>query len=118
MEDVNPDVIKQVFEDFKHDLKNLTYQRTEDENISKACLVCDCLLEWNDTNIIPTLRLKKLKENFTKKAPCSPIFTQISSQTIGVTWVMGWKHGWRICSCHREDVITTTREVSSAVAAA
>ena len=65
---MNPDVIKQVFEDFKHDLTNLTYQ-TKDENISKACLVCDCLLEWNDTEIILTLRLKQLKENFTGKSP-------------------------------------------------
>ena len=66
MADLNPDRIKQLFDDFKHHLKNLTY-KIKDENISKACLVCDRLLEWNDTGIITTVRLKKLKENFSGK---------------------------------------------------
>jgi hypothetical protein len=48
---------------FKCDLKNLTY-KDGNKHKSKACLICNHLLEWNDTGIIPLVRLKKLCKHF------------------------------------------------------
>jgi hypothetical protein len=53
---------------FKRDLKNLTH-KDGNKHKSKACLICDRLLEWNDTGIITVVRLKKLREHFLGQTP-------------------------------------------------
>jgi hypothetical protein len=48
---------------FESALRNLTYERG-DKLTSKACLICDRLLEWNDTDFIKSTRLKTLQKRF------------------------------------------------------
>ena len=63
MESINPDVAEQCYANFQAGLKALTY-KADEKNFSKACLVCDRLLEWDDTEIIPLKRLQALKKCF------------------------------------------------------
>ena len=46
---------------FSTGLKNLVTTEGSD-HASKACLICDCLLEWNDDGFLTKARLKRLKE--------------------------------------------------------
>ena len=46
---------------FSNGLKNLVTTEGSD-HASKACLICDCLLEWNDDGFLTKARLKSLKE--------------------------------------------------------
>ena len=48
---------------FKQDLEQLTSQEG-DAHKSKACVICDRLLEWNETGIIPIARLYALRKLF------------------------------------------------------
>ena len=53
---------------FKRGLRGLT-AKEGDQHKSKACLFCDRLLEWTDTDIIPLQRLAKLRELFLGAGP-------------------------------------------------
>ena len=66
MVNINSTTAKQGFNKFSCDLQNLT-SRVGNEHKSKACLVCDRLLEWNDTETISLSRLRKLKDCFIGK---------------------------------------------------
>jgi hypothetical protein len=46
---------------FSNGLKNLVTSEGTD-HASKACLICDCLLEWNDDGFLTKARLKSVKE--------------------------------------------------------
>jgi hypothetical protein len=46
---------------FSDGLKNLVSSEGTN-HASKACLICDCLLEWNDNGFLTKARLKNLKE--------------------------------------------------------
>ena len=46
---------------FSNGLKNVVTSEGSD-HASKACLICDCLLEWNDDGFLTKARLKSLKE--------------------------------------------------------
>jgi hypothetical protein len=46
---------------FSAGLKNLVSSEGTN-HASKACLICDCLLEWNDDGFLTKARLKHLKE--------------------------------------------------------
>jgi len=56
---INSDAAEQCYANFQVGLKALTY-KADNKNFSKACLVCDCLLKWNDTKIIPLKQLHAL----------------------------------------------------------
>jgi len=66
MVNINSTTAKQGFNKFSCDLQNLT-SRVGNEHKSKACLVCDRLLEWNDTETISLARLQKIKDCFIGK---------------------------------------------------
>ena len=51
---------EQACANFQGGLRDLTC-RSKDKDTSKACLICDKLLEWNDTGTIHTTRLKSLQ---------------------------------------------------------
>ena len=53
---------------FKRDLEQLTLQEG-DAHKSKACVICDHLLEWNKMGIIPIARLYALRELFLGRTP-------------------------------------------------
>ena len=55
---------------FKWDLEQLTLQEG-DAHKSKACVICDHLLEWNEMGIIPIAQLYKLRELFLGHNPIS-----------------------------------------------
>ena len=64
----NPEAVDDAYSKFQNGLRDLTYERGM-KHISKACLICDRLLEWNDTGVIMTKRLKSLQSRFQGKAP-------------------------------------------------
>jgi hypothetical protein len=61
--EINEQVAEEAYSAFQSGLKNLTYNE-EDKHISKACLICDRLLEWNDNDIITLSRLESLSSRF------------------------------------------------------
>jgi hypothetical protein len=63
MVNIDSTTARQGFNKFTSDLQNLT-GKVGNEHTSKACLVCDRLLEWNETEIISLSRLRKLRDCF------------------------------------------------------
>jgi hypothetical protein len=65
---LDPIVVDEANMKFQNGLNNLTYECGM-MHISKACLIYDELLEWNDTRVIRTTRLKSLQSRFQGKGP-------------------------------------------------
>jgi hypothetical protein len=65
---LDPVAVDEAFMKFQNGLNDLTYQ-CGTKHISKACFICDELLEWNDTGVIQTTRLKSLQSHFQGKDP-------------------------------------------------
>jgi hypothetical protein len=53
---LDPIVVDEVYTKFQNGLNDLTYE-CGTMHISKACLICDESLEWNDTGVIQTTHL-------------------------------------------------------------
>jgi hypothetical protein len=64
----DPITVDKAYTKFQNGLNDLTYERGT-MHMSKACLICDELLEWNDTKVIRTTRLKSLQSRFQDKGP-------------------------------------------------
>jgi hypothetical protein len=60
---LDPIVVEEACSTFRAELKNLVHQRGT-QFTSKSCLICDRLLEWNDTDIVKVTRLKNLRSRF------------------------------------------------------
>jgi len=60
---LDPIVVDEAYSNFQAELKNLVHQRGT-KFTSKACLICNRLLEWNDTDIVKVTRLKNLRSHF------------------------------------------------------
>jgi hypothetical protein len=56
---INSKIADKAYSGFKLGLKHLTYDEGE-KHLSKACLVYDPLLEWNDVALIISSRLEAL----------------------------------------------------------
>ena len=67
MVSLDPKAADEAYLKFQNGLDNLTYERGT-KHTSKACLICDRLLEWNDTGVILTTRLKSLQSRFQGEA--------------------------------------------------
>jgi hypothetical protein len=65
---LDPIAVDEAYTKFQNGLNDLTYKHGM-KHISKACLICDELLEWNDTRVIRTTRLKSLQSRFQGKDP-------------------------------------------------
>jgi hypothetical protein len=60
---INSKIADKAYSGFKLGLKNLTYDEGE-KHLSKACSVCDWLLEWNDVALISSSRLEAVSSQF------------------------------------------------------
>ena len=60
---IDSKIAESAYARFQKELKDLTY-RDGEKHVSKACLVCDRLLEWNDNGILQTSRLAALSPRF------------------------------------------------------
>jgi hypothetical protein len=60
---LDPNVVDEAYWNFQAKLRNLVHQRGT-KFTSKACLICDPLLEWNDMDVVKVTRLKKLRLRF------------------------------------------------------
>jgi hypothetical protein len=60
---LDPIVVDEAYSNFQAGLKNLVHQGGA-KFTSKACLICDRLLEWNDTDLIKVTRLKSIRSRF------------------------------------------------------
>ena len=65
---LDPITVDEAYTKFQNGLNDLTYERGT-IHMSKACLICDALLEWNDTKVIRTTRLKSLQSRFQGEGP-------------------------------------------------
>jgi hypothetical protein len=65
---LDPIVVDEAYMKFQNGLNDLTYERGT-KHRSKACLICDARLEWNDTGVIQTTRLKSLQSRFQGNYP-------------------------------------------------
>jgi hypothetical protein len=65
---LDPIAVDEAYMKFQNGLNDLTYERGT-MHISKACLICNELLEWNDTGVIRTTRLKSLQSRFQGEDP-------------------------------------------------
>ena len=69
MELVTDAITKEAYSGFVNGLKNLI-SSTDGCHRTKACLICDHLLEWNDDMYLPKIRLKALAGLFSKAELC------------------------------------------------
>jgi hypothetical protein len=69
---LDPIAVDEAYMKFQNGLNDLTYEHGTMQ-ISKACLICDELLKWNDMGVIQTTRLKSLQSRFPGRRSCLPI---------------------------------------------
>jgi hypothetical protein len=59
MATIDPKIAESAYAQLQKEIKDLTY-RDGKKHVSKACLVCDRLLEWNNNGILQITRLAAL----------------------------------------------------------
>jgi hypothetical protein len=64
---------------FQEGLKHLTYEEGQ-KHVSKACVVCDQMLEWNDNGLIRASRLRALSSRFKGE---TAFFSTVNQQVLG-----------------------------------
>ena len=75
---IDSKVADDAYAGFQLGLRDLTYEEG-DKYVSKACLVCDRLLEWNDSDAITLSRLEALSCRFRGE---TPLFSTVDRQVL------------------------------------
>jgi hypothetical protein len=75
---IDSKIADEAYSRFELGLKHLTYDKGE-KHLSKACLVCDRLLEWNDDDLISSSRLEALSSRFRGE---TPLFSTIKRRVL------------------------------------
>jgi hypothetical protein len=65
---IDSKIADNAYSGFELGLKHLTYDEGE-KHLSKACMMCDRLLEWNDVALISSSRLEAVSSRFWGETP-------------------------------------------------